>query len=59
MSVEIVSEFPKRVNIGHLNKTATSQLNDIMAVYQIDNARHMLHVLIESLHKAIKPEKVE
>lgn len=59
MPVEVVSEFPKRVNIGHLNKRASSQLNDIMTAYQIENPRHMINIVIESLHKSIRAEEIE
>lgn len=59
MPVEVVSELPKRVNIGHLNKRASAQLNEIMTAYQIENPRHMINIVIESLYKSIRAEEVE
>ena len=54
MPVEIISEFQNRLDIGHLNKTASLQLQQVMKVYQIDNPRHMVNILIESLYKSME-----
>lgn len=54
MSVEVVSEFSNRLDIKHLNKAASWQLQKIMKVYQVENPRHMVNMLIESLYKSIE-----
>ena len=57
MPVEIISEFSNRVDIGHLNKIASKQLHAVMKVYQIDNPRHAVNILIESLYKTMEKQQ--
>lgn len=53
MTNESENEFKSRVNIGHLSRLASYQLQAICKQQGVTSERHMLNLIIESLFQSL------